>query len=462
MNSGGERGQEIDSRWAIAYDKLNRHVMSNNELGLANPPTTVDFEKMGQLGNSIAGFFGGLAEALAIFDIQLFAATFLILPYNNPSTTSGSTMGAIYYWLFGTESAKRIEGDFDDDKDILNGAFERVHELAPAPGTQTVGLAYLIRALKATLDKSHFDVDQAVSFLQTKVATANAATTWMDGYPRSDFVQRFVFLLRYNIAPSARDVLLQDKEQLMHLFGSSLSAVGVASEEVNNQLATELGMNLGIKAHQIGNALYGLSLSLASLIEKLNEQDQEHLREKIDELQERSNVLQRATSQFTERDSTNREVPWIWWHPILMSKIKLTAASHTIVWNVSGILPNTQSTQIRFHADYFGILIANLAENAQREYAKLNQAPPLVFRVSARHENGELVLLVGNNGPPIEEDIRMRLFRAPVQGTGNNGRGLWMLGLAFTNSGSPQPTVCNQSGFGPVFEFRFRAKRMIV
>lgn len=458
-----EAGHNLDKLWARAYDKLNRHVMSSNEWGLANPPKAVDFDTMGQLGENLSGFFGGLADALRDFGVQVSATAFIVMPYANRALQGPRQKnGSIYYWQPADAYAKRVGGDCNSDEDALGAAFNRICELVPKPSQHTTALAYLVKPFHGAQDKSQFNVDDAVTFRQIALNNQDEAKTCMAGYPLLDYVQRFVFLFRYELLPDGDDVLCSDDNYLKHLIGGSLSAIGVASEEVDNQLMERVVLALMLPAHEIGNALHEITLSLDSLAKKLADYKDKGLQDEIAEITERSRILERRASQFKQRGSTSGDAPWTLWYPILENKIRGRSSQGTPMWNVDALLETTKTTKIRFAKEFFSKLIDNVVSNAERAYKELNAHTPLVFRVVARHENGELILQIGNSGPAIPDPIRLLLFREPVEGTGRNGHGLWMLGKAFKNAGSPLPQVTNENGFGPVFEFRFTAQKKIV
>lgn len=464
-----------------ALNAINEEFMRQNELGLAQTATKVDFDGVGTMPERMHRMLLALSSgfdrlglnpslcALGVFPILDRDKTRpALLFYSNVAEGSAAKYGRKY--AFEGEARARTR---DLELEILGAFSVQLKELCRAAGLDA-GRAYEIVAAPYYVKPSSiagFSVDDVV-FCKFYYCGTLADPKWpwygSDVAPENPLQQLVLFAL-VPAKPSNRTAVDKHRGILDLAFrnalGAFLSSAGVSAEEKSILIAQRVAAHSLLRAHEIANETRNLtSLDTKLSLAKLRNAPPAELAEIITAFGARFKQLQSAVRRLQGK-GTDTDLMKIDWRDVVdqwceaRNFVRSGSATFVLAENLTDDEAHIRGMQIHlsfggvagnvylcFVPAYLDRILELLYRNVVEAWKTSNWQGPKLIELAARRSNGSnFIFSFRSTGPEIEKTKLPRLFREVVGSdeTPGRGTGLWSLGLAFSSHGLSYPVARN-------------------
>jgi hypothetical protein len=470
---------------------VNKEMMRQNELRLAQSNVAVDFDGVGTMPERLDRLFLAISSGLSCLNLKPALIALGAFPIFDRSETVRSAI--LFYSTLNegdpTRYGRRFAFQSDarsqlqtSDGELLDAFAEQLRSVlkASSPGALDILAAtYFVRPWVNS--GSLFDVQRQVLCEFHSCGSLSAPTwPWIAATSGQSFVQRLVFFLVIPGDSATRSSFELHKTVLNGAFrfalGAFLSSAGVNADENTILFAQRVAAQSVLRAHEIANLTRFLLKQQNTLDQLMSDNAPPNdiavviqtFRKRFDWLLEVTNRLQETGSDANLEVLNWRKIIEQWsqdrqWRSEGDGRMRHShIPGAELHLNFDQVKPNAY---LSFIPAYFDRLLDILQRNtfdAWEVDEKTWQAKwsgPKVIRLTASQKNGSYIMLnYESTGPEIDPENVQRLFREVVESRKpgkSRGTGLWGLGLAFSSHGLPYPVARNIKGVGVEFVMAF-------
>lgn len=442
---------------------------------------------MGQFPERLGELFAALKVGLREIEIYSLAAILLILPYRKES--GDVTQPVTIIWS-PTKGAKWGSPLSPNEQRACQTAINEACQAAGIQGTEPdihiMQVPYFVKPISVQT-RDEFNVEDVI-YKTPRLINLSEDTKWITSHPVTSYVQRYLFTFVFQADEERlHSILGREGTQLSHFLGAFFSWAGVVADELARSQLKRIASFQLLRAHQLGNnlkAIFEFDRQNFEVMERAG------INPTPDTIRQIRKILLEWRRTLRNMEENVRELSQVasalghpregfnWYQEFILCLESFGArpdddgATYSVqgvgrwqtlsVFDLHGIEESAKNAHIFYTRYHFAELLGNLFKNAKRVWEHDRNEHSQEFKVTAKVINGSLEFTFANQGRPIGEPLKSKLFRYPVpdeaKAIGGNGVGHWALGMSFETYGIPMPSVKNLPNFGPCFIFLFPAK----